>query len=80
VKLSADGVPFLLHDATLERTTNGQGVAGERPWAELSQLDAGSWHSRAFAGEPLPTLAGAGALHAGQRLCAEHRDQAHARP
>lgn len=55
-KLSADGVVFLLHDATLERTTNGQGLAGERPWAELSRLDAGSWHSRAFAGEPLATL------------------------
>ena len=57
VKLSADGVPFLLHDATLPRTTTGQGVAGELAWVELSQLDAGSWHSRAFAGEPLPTLA-----------------------
>jgi glycerophosphoryl diester phosphodiesterase len=56
VKLSADGVPFLLHDATLERTTNATGVAGERPWAELSRLDAGSWHSRAHAGEPLPSL------------------------
>ena len=57
-KLSADGVVFLLHDATLERTTSGQGVAGERPWAELSRLDAGAWHSRAYAGEPLPTLEG----------------------
>jgi glycerophosphoryl diester phosphodiesterase len=56
VKLSADGVPFLLHDATLERTSNGCGSAGDLPWAELSQLDAGSWHSRAFAGEPMPTL------------------------
>ncbi|MBP6765010.1 MAG: glycerophosphodiester phosphodiesterase, partial [Rubrivivax sp.] len=56
VKLSADGVPFLLHDATLERTTPSHGVAGERPWAELSRLDAGGWHSRAFAGEPLPSL------------------------
>jgi glycerophosphoryl diester phosphodiesterase len=56
VKLSADGVPFLLHDATLERTTSGRGVAGELPWSELSQLDAGGWHSRAHAGEPLPTL------------------------
>lgn len=55
-KLSADGVSFLLHDATLNRTTNGEGVAGERPWAELSQLDAGSWHSRGHAGEPLATL------------------------
>lgn len=56
VKLSADGVPFLLHDATLERTTSGTGIAGERPWGELSRLDAGGWHSRAYAGEPLPTL------------------------
>ena len=55
-KLSADGVPFLLHDATLERTTNGRGTGGELPWSALAQLDAGSWHSRAYAGEPLPTL------------------------
>ncbi|RRD56060.1 glycerophosphodiester phosphodiesterase [Comamonadaceae bacterium OH2545_COT-014] len=57
VKLSADGVPFLLHDATLERTTSGHGTAGALPWAALSQLDAGGWHSRQYAGEPLPTLA-----------------------
>ena len=57
VKLSADGVPFLLHDSTLERTTNGRGTAGEQPWAELAALDAGSWHSTAFAGERLPSLA-----------------------
>jgi glycerophosphoryl diester phosphodiesterase len=56
VKLSADGVPFLLHDATLERTTNGQGDAGTRPWAELSRLDAGGWHGPAFAGEPPASL------------------------
>lgn len=57
VKLSADGVPFLMHDATLERTTSGRGTGGELPWSALSQLDAGAWHSRGFAGEPLPTLA-----------------------
>lgn len=56
VKLSADGVPFLLHDATLQRTTPETGVASERPWSELSRLDAGGWHSRTFAGEPLPSL------------------------
>lgn len=56
VKLSADGVLFLLHDATLERTTNGLGVAGEQTWAALSALDAGSWHSPAFAREPLASL------------------------
>ena len=65
VKLSADGVPFLLHDATLQRTTNAtrmlgssaSDVAGDHPWATLAQLDAGSWHSADFAGAPLPTLA-----------------------
>ncbi|MES2382987.1 MAG: glycerophosphodiester phosphodiesterase [Pseudomonadota bacterium] len=56
VKLSADGVPFLLHDATLERTTNGRGTAADHPWHALSLLDAGSWHSRAHAGEPLASL------------------------
>lgn len=55
-KLSLDDEVFLLHDATLERTTNGQGVAGERSWHALSQLDAGGWHSRAHAGEPLLRL------------------------
>jgi glycerophosphoryl diester phosphodiesterase len=64
VKLSADGVPFLMHDDTLTRTTNatealGAGlsaVGGAHPWSTLSLLDAGSWHSRAFAGEALPTF------------------------
>lgn len=56
VKLSSDGMPFLLHDSTLERTTNGHGTAGEQSWSVLSQLDAGSWHSGAYAGEPLATL------------------------
>ncbi|HSI50928.1 MAG TPA: glycerophosphodiester phosphodiesterase [Ideonella sp.] len=62
VKLSLDGTAFLLHDDTLERTSNGQGVAGEQPWAQLQALDAGSWHSTPFAGEPLPTLAQVAAL------------------
>lgn len=56
VKLSADGVPFLLHDDTLERTSSGRGVAGEHPWSDLSRLDAGGWHSRIYAGEPPPSL------------------------
>lgn len=56
VKLSADGMPFLLHDSTLERSTSGVGNAGDHNWSELAQLDAGDWHSRAFTGEPLPRL------------------------
>ena len=55
-KLSADGVPFLLHDATLSRTTSGDGPAGHKTWDQLSRLDAGAWHSRAYAGEPPPSL------------------------
>jgi glycerophosphoryl diester phosphodiesterase len=64
VKLSSDDVPFLLHDPTLQRTTNGvhhlgngaSELAGAHAWAALSQLDAGSWHSPTYAGEPLATL------------------------
>ena len=56
VKLSRDGVAILLHDPTLERTTNGAGRAAERSWEELRALDAGGWHSEAFRGEPLPTF------------------------
>jgi len=56
VKLSADGEPFLLHDAELNRTTNGQGSAGALSWDALSRLDAGSWHGRTHAGEPLLRL------------------------
>ena len=58
VKLSADGVPFLLHDATLQRTTSGHGPAALLAWSELSRLDAGGWHGRGYAGEPLASLAG----------------------
>ena len=53
VKLSRDEVAMLLHDDTLERTTNGKGRACELGWAELCKLDAGGWHSEAFRGEPI---------------------------
>jgi glycerophosphoryl diester phosphodiesterase len=62
VKLSADGVPFLLHDDTLNRTTPANGLAGERLWSELSLLDAGGWHSPGFAGEPIASLAAVSAF------------------
>ncbi|MGD7216371.1 glycerophosphodiester phosphodiesterase family protein, partial [Ralstonia pseudosolanacearum] len=57
VKLSGDGVAVLLHDATLERTTSGHGRIDALSFGQIAQLDAGSWHSPAFAGEPVPTLA-----------------------
>jgi glycerophosphoryl diester phosphodiesterase len=57
VMLSADGVPLLIHDETLERTTDGSGRVPERSLQQLCKLDAGVKHHHAFAGEPLPTLA-----------------------
>lgn len=57
-KISRDGTVFLLHDATLERTSNGRGIGGDWDWAHLSLLDAGGWHSRRYAGEPLCSLQG----------------------
>ncbi len=57
VHLSRDGVPVVIHDETLERTTDGRGPVARMRHRDLSELDAGSWFGPAFAGEPLPTLA-----------------------
>jgi len=54
VKLSSDAKPILLHDDTLDRTTNGKGAANNFTYAELAKLDAGSWFSPDDAGEPIP--------------------------
>ena len=62
VMLSADGTPWLIHDETLERTSNGVGLVCETHDADLRRLDAGVRHHPSFAGEPLPTLAAAAAL------------------
>jgi glycerophosphoryl diester phosphodiesterase len=56
VKLTLDDVPILHHDETLERTTNGRGRVADLPWEKLRALDAGAWHSEAFAGEPPPSF------------------------
>ncbi|MBK7423150.1 MAG: glycerophosphodiester phosphodiesterase [Propionivibrio sp.] len=61
VMLSADGSPWLIHDETLERTTNGRGRVCDTPDRVLHSLDAGGYQHRAFAGEPLPTLEAAAA-------------------
>jgi glycerophosphoryl diester phosphodiesterase len=57
VMLSADDEPVLMHDETLDRTTNGRGPLAARRFAELERLDAGSWFAPEFAGEPVPHLA-----------------------
>jgi glycerophosphoryl diester phosphodiesterase len=54
--LTADDVPVLIHDPTLERTTSGRGEVAAHSAAQLARLDAGSWHSAAFAGEPVPAF------------------------
>jgi len=57
VQLCHDGVPVILHDETLDRTSNGRGPVARVALADLARLDAGSWFGSEFAGEPLPTLA-----------------------
>ncbi|OAB32885.1 glycerophosphodiester phosphodiesterase [Paenibacillus glacialis] len=55
-QLSMDGIPVVIHDFTLNRTTNGKGLVKDHTWAQLQQLDAGSWKGRVFKGERIPTL------------------------
>ena len=62
VRLSRDGRPILLHDATLGRTTDGRGAAARKPLDELRRRDAGAWFGTEFRGEPIPTLDGTLAL------------------
>ncbi|HIM31327.1 MAG TPA: hypothetical protein EYG57_17505 [Planctomycetes bacterium] len=56
IRTSKDGRLFVLHDETLDRTTNGQGRASERTMAELKKLDAGSWFDAKYKDERIPTL------------------------
>ena len=62
VMLSGDGTPVLIHDESLERTTNGHGRVADTSDAELARLDAGSWHGAQFAGEPVPSFGDAAEL------------------
>ena len=56
VRTSRDGRLFILHDATLDRTTNGTGPAAALTLKQLQQLDAGSWFDPQYRGERIPTL------------------------
>jgi len=56
VMLSRDRKVVVIHDATLERTTNGKGSVADFTLAELQQLDAGSWFDAQFADQQLPAL------------------------
>ena len=68
VKLTSDGVPILMHDDTLSRTTDGSGPVRAASRADLAGVDAGSWFGPEFVGEPVPALVDALALLAELRL------------
>ncbi|MBM7052094.1 glycerophosphoryl diester phosphodiesterase [Rothia sp. ZJ1223] len=57
VDIIADGTPIIIHDSSLHRTTNRTGSIYDLTVEQLDDIDAGSWFSPEFAGEPLPTLA-----------------------
>jgi glycerophosphoryl diester phosphodiesterase len=54
--LTRDGRFVAIHDATLDRTTNGRGPVHMQTLADLRKLDAGHWYDREFSGERIPTL------------------------
>ena len=56
VDILGDGTPIVIHDTSLDRTTNRSGSYYGLEKADLASIDAGSWCSPEFAGQPLPTL------------------------
>lgn len=54
VRLTADRIPVLMHDATVDRTTDGTGALADLAFAQVRELDAGSWLAPEFAGERVP--------------------------
>lgn len=56
VSISKDGIPVVIHDETIDRTTSGNGEVGSFSLSELRSFEYGSWFGDAFAGEPIPTL------------------------
>jgi glycerophosphoryl diester phosphodiesterase len=56
VRTTADGVPVVIHDRTVDRTTDGSGHVSDLTLDEIRRLDAGSWFSPAYAGVRVPLL------------------------
>ena len=56
VQWTSDGVPVILHDATIDRTSNGTGAIKDLRFVEVRQYDFGSWKSEEYAGEQIPTF------------------------
>lgn len=57
IRVSADGTVFVIHDATVDRTTDGQGAVHHLMTEQIKALDAGSWFGPEFRGLTVPTLA-----------------------
>lgn len=76
VRISKDSVFYLLHDSTLDRTTNGTGLIRERLSAYIDTLDAGSWFGPEFAGQRVPRFADLlrKAKQSGMKLVVDFRD------
>ena len=55
-KLASDGQVMVIHDPSVDRTTNGQGLVREMTLSQVRELDAGSFFDSQFVGEPVPTL------------------------
>jgi glycerophosphoryl diester phosphodiesterase len=56
VCLLRDGTPIIIHDDSIDRTTNGRGLLSDLEWRQVADLDAGSWFAAKFAGERVPRL------------------------
>jgi len=56
IHMSRDGVLVVMHDKTVDRTTNGTGKVSDLTWDEIQRLDAGSWFGPEFAGTKVPRL------------------------
>jgi glycerophosphoryl diester phosphodiesterase len=56
LRFTRDGVPVMMHDRLLDRTTSGTGPVMAMDWTEMATLDAGSWFASNFAGERVPRL------------------------
>jgi glycerophosphoryl diester phosphodiesterase len=56
VKLTADEIPVVIHDPTVDRTTDGSGKVRQLTLKQIKQLDAGKHFDEKFKGEPIPTL------------------------
>ncbi|MBO3736097.1 glycerophosphodiester phosphodiesterase [Actinoplanes flavus] len=57
VRVTRDGVPVVIHDRTVDRTTDGSGRVWDLTYDEIAELDAGSWFGAGFTGLRVPTLA-----------------------